>query len=60
MTRRFAVSDKVAAARGHLRVIDDYREDYLYPASYFVFVDLPQKARRAVSGPRRRPVTRTV
>ena len=33
--------------RGYLRVIDDSGEDYLYPASYFVFIGLPEKARRA-------------
>lgn len=39
--------DKVAASEGHLRVIDESGEDYLYPADYFVFVELPQKAKRA-------------
>lgn len=46
--------DKAAAAEGYLRVVDDSSEDYLYPAAYFVFVDLPQKARRALSTARRR------
>jgi len=39
--------DKDAASAGYVRVIDDSGEDYLYPADYFVFVDLPQKAKRA-------------
>ena len=39
--------DKDAAATGHVRVIDESGEDYLYPADYFVFVELPQKAKRA-------------
>jgi hypothetical protein len=39
--------DKDAAATGYVRVIDETGEDYLYPADYFVFVDLPQKAKRA-------------
>ena len=39
--------DKNAAATGHVRVIDESGEDYLYPADYFVFVELPQKAKRA-------------
>jgi hypothetical protein len=39
--------DKDAAAAGYVRVIDESGEDYLYPADYFVFVDLPQKAKRA-------------
>ena len=53
------VPDKAAAARRHLRVIDDSNEDYLYPANNFVFVDLPQKARRALIGRRSRATTRT-
>ena len=39
--------DKAAAAAGHLRIIDDSGEDYLYPAHYFVFLELPPKAKRA-------------
>jgi hypothetical protein len=39
--------DKDAAATGYLRVIDESGEDYLYPAHYFVSVELPQKAKRA-------------
>ena len=39
--------DKGAAATGYVRVIDESGEDYLYPAAYFVFVELPQKAQRA-------------
>ena len=34
--------DEVAAAEDHLRVIDDSGEDYLYPASRFVIVAVPQ------------------
>jgi hypothetical protein len=41
--------DKDAAATGYVRVIDESGEDYLYPADYFVFVELPQKAKRAWS-----------
>ncbi|SRR6266508_3541933 len=39
--------DKDATVTGYVRVIDESGEDYLYPADYFVFVELPQKARRA-------------
>ena len=39
--------DKDAATAGYLRVIDESGEDYLYPAHYFVAVDLPPKAKRA-------------
>ena len=33
--------DEEAAQEGYLRVVDESREDYLYPESYFVSVDLP-------------------
>jgi hypothetical protein len=51
------VHDKDAAATGYLRVIDESGEDYLYPADYFVVVELPQKAKRAWTA-RRRPAMR--
>jgi hypothetical protein len=33
--------DPAAAQEGYLRVIDESGEDYLYPADYFVTVELP-------------------
>jgi hypothetical protein len=39
--------DSDAAAIGYMRVIDESGEDYLYPAHYFVALELPQKAKRA-------------
>lgn len=37
------------AARHHLmRVIDESGEDYLYPADYFMSVDLPQAVKQAL------------
>lgn len=53
------VSDRRAATEGCLRVIDESREDYLYPADYFVFVELPEKARRAWPASARTPVSQT-
>lgn len=38
-----------AKREGYLRIIDESGEDYLYPASYFVAVDLPAEARAALS-----------
>jgi hypothetical protein len=35
--------DDEAASEGDLRVIDESGEDYLYPADYFILVDLPHK-----------------
>ena len=34
--------DEDAQRDGDLRVIDESGEDYLYPADYFVLVDLPR------------------
>jgi hypothetical protein len=39
-----AIPDEDAAARHFVRVIDESGEDYLYPESYFVAVDLPRTA----------------
>ncbi len=41
------LQDKDATGTGYVRVIDESGEDYLYPADYFVFVELPQKVKRA-------------
>lgn len=30
-----------AEKRGLLRIVDELGKDYLYPASYFFFIDLP-------------------
>ena len=40
--------DAEAARDGDLRVIDESGEDYLYPATYFVVIDVPQAVERAI------------
>ena len=40
--------DDDAAIDGDLRVIDESGEDYLYPAEYFVFVELPQAVEKSL------------
>jgi hypothetical protein len=40
--------DRAASGTGYVRVIDDSGEDYLYPASFFVPVEVPHKAKRAL------------
>ncbi len=40
--------DAKAKRDGYIRVIDESGEDYLYPASYFVPVDIPESAREAL------------
>jgi hypothetical protein len=42
------VADGAAAELGQIRVIDESGEDYLYPEEYFVPVELPQSAEKAV------------
>jgi hypothetical protein len=34
--------DKNAAEEGDIRIIDESGEDYLYPSSYFVHIQVPQ------------------
>ena len=42
------VADEKASRKDLLRVIDESGEDYLYPKDYFLEIDLPQSAGRAV------------
>jgi hypothetical protein len=39
--------DESAARSDYVRVIDNEGENYLYPAKYFVIVDLPREVERA-------------
>ncbi|RMH03925.1 MAG: hypothetical protein D6704_11970 [Nitrospirae bacterium] len=41
--------DEAAEQEGYLRIVDESGEDYLYPESYFVPIELPQKAQEALS-----------
>lgn len=41
--------DENAAKRGHLRIVDESGEDYLYPEEYFSPVQLSEKAVRALT-----------
>ena len=40
--------DEAAAEDGYMRVIDESGEDYLYPQDYFVLIELPQVAEKAL------------
>ena len=42
------VPDRGACEHGHVRVIDESGEDYLYPEAFFVAIDLPQSAEKAL------------
>jgi hypothetical protein len=39
-----ALPDETAAARHYVRIIDESGDDYLYPESYFVPIELPRAA----------------
>jgi hypothetical protein len=40
--------DEAADKEGYIRVIDESGEDYLYPQSYFIVVQLPREAQEAL------------
>lgn len=40
--------DESAARSSYIRVIDETGEDYLYPAEYFVFVEVPPEAAKTL------------
>ena len=40
--------DDKASKEGYVRVIDESGEDYLYPESYFISVQLPKEAQEAL------------
>ena len=42
------LTDEDAETHQQIRVIDESGEDYLFPASYFVSVELPKQTERAV------------
>jgi len=44
------IPDKDGEGKGLVRVLDDTKEDYLFPVSLFAPVDLPVRASRALSG----------
>lgn len=43
------LKDSVAEDRGLVRIVDESGEDYLYPASFFVPIEVPREAARAFS-----------
>ncbi|MCF8038025.1 MAG: hypothetical protein K9K79_01795 [Desulfohalobiaceae bacterium] len=42
------IPDKEAESEGYFRVVDESGEDYLYPQSYFVLIQLPHEAQNAM------------
>jgi hypothetical protein len=45
-----AISDPDAESHGMLRVVDESGEDYLFPASLFVPVEIPETAAKVFAG----------
>ena len=39
--------DDEASKEGYMRIVDESGEDYLYPESYFILIDLPREAQQA-------------
>lgn len=46
------LDDPAAEERSLVRVIDESGEDYLYPRSFFVSIQIPQEAERVFSAAR--------
>ena len=42
------LADKDAEVDGDIRVIDESGEDYLYPAEWFVFIELPHALEKSL------------
>ena len=42
------ILDADAVSDGDLRVVDESGEDYLYPAEYFVLIQLPQAVEKSL------------
>ncbi len=43
------IQDAPSARRGHLRVVDESGEDYLYPEEFFAAVEVPEETERALA-----------
>lgn len=44
------LADSRAREEGYVRVVDESGQDYIYPANYFVAIELPREAERALAG----------
>jgi hypothetical protein len=42
------IPDMAAEIEGDIRVVDESGEDYLYPSTYFVSVQLPERVRESM------------
>lgn len=42
------IDDKEAEDEGDIRIVDESGEDYIYPSSYFVAIQVPQKVEESL------------
>ena len=40
--------DEAAEKENHLRIVDESGEDYLYPSEFFILIEVPREAGRAL------------
>ncbi len=45
-----SLGDAEAEAHGMLRIVDELGEDYLFPAAFFVPIEIPESATHAFAG----------
>jgi len=43
------IDDSVAAMEGYIRILDESGEDYLYPANFFVAMEVPKDAAKLLA-----------
>jgi len=44
------LADEKAEGEGHIRIVDESGEDYLYPADNFLPIELPRPVEEALAG----------
>jgi hypothetical protein len=42
------IPDEAAEKENHLRIVDESGEDYLYPSEFFILIEVPREAGRAL------------
>jgi hypothetical protein len=45
------IEDPAAAMEGYIRIVDESGEDYLYPENFFVAIEVPKDAAKALAVP---------
>jgi hypothetical protein len=42
------IPDEDAASTGHVRIVDESGEDYMYPSEWFIAIELPKAVTKAL------------